>query len=186
MKDCQPERHHICQILIMSVTLIVLAVPEGLPLVVLLAPTFTTKRMTYEKLLMWILGSCKTIANMSVICTNKMGTLTQNVMSVVASSVGIHSKFVQQLGDNQVRTNASEEVAEDSPQPVGSRKHLDDFSIDQTDLDSIMSPQLHELFNASIAVNSTAFTDADPETGEIVFIGSKMETVLFKFAKELQ
>ena len=51
MKDCQPERHYICQILIMSVNLIVLAVPEGLPLAVLLAPAFTTKRMTYEKLL---------------------------------------------------------------------------------------------------------------------------------------
>ena len=131
MKDCQPERHHICQILIMSVTLIVLAIPEGLPLAVLLAPTFMTKQMTYEKLLVRILGSCKTIVNMSVICTDKMGTLTQNVMSVVAGAVGIHSKFVQQLGDNQARTNAGEEVAEDSPQPVGSRKHLDNFSIDQ-------------------------------------------------------
>ena len=122
---------------------------------------------------------------MSVVCTNKTGTLTQNVMSVIASSVSIHSKFVQQLGDNQARTNAGEEVAEDSLQPVGSRKHPDDFSIDQTDLDSIMSPQLHELFNASITVNSTAFADADPETGKIVFVRSKMETVLLKFAKEL-
>ena len=48
-----------------------------------------------------------------------------------------------------------------------------------------MSRQLHELFDTSIAVNSTAFADADPETGEIIFIGSKMETVLLKFAKEL-
>ena len=122
---------------------------------------------------------------MSVICTNKMGTLTQNVMSVVASSVGIHSKFVQQLGDNQVRMNAGEEVAEDSPQPVGSKKHPDNFSINQTDLDFIMSPQLHKLFNASIAVNSTAFADANPETGEIIFVRSKTETMLLKFVKEL-
>jgi Ca2+-transporting ATPase len=48
-----------------------------------------------------------------------------------------------------------------------------------------MSPQLQELFNASIAVNSTAFEDADPETGEVVFVGSKTETALLKFAKEL-
>ena len=65
------------------------------------------------------------------------------------------------------------------------RKHVDDFSLDQTDLNKVMSPQLQELFNASIAVNSTAFEDADPETGEVVFVGSKTETALLKFAKEL-
>ena len=48
-----------------------------------------------------------------------------------------------------------------------------------------MSPQLQELFNASIAINSTAFEDADPETGEVVFVGSKTEAALLKFAKEL-
>ena len=63
------------QILIISVTLIVIAIPEGPPLVVMLALAFATKQMTYEKLLMYVLGSCATIANTSVICTNKMGTL---------------------------------------------------------------------------------------------------------------
>ena len=173
------------QILIISVTLIVVAVPEGLPLAVTLALAFATKRMTYEKLLVRVLGSCETMSNASVVCTDKTGTLTQNVMTVVAGSIGIHGKFVRKLEDNQARTNAGEEVAEDSPQPTGSRKHPDDFSIDQTELNNIMSPQLRDLFNASIAVNSTAFADSDPETGELIFVGSKTETALLKFAQEL-
>jgi Ca2+-transporting ATPase len=125
------------------------------------------------------------MANASVICTDKTGTLTQNVMAVVAGSVGIHAKFVQKLEDNQTRTNAEEEHSEESAKPAGTRKHPDDFSIDQTDLNGVMSPQLQELFNAAIAVNSTAFEDADPETQEIVFVGSRTETALLKFAKEL-
>ena len=162
-----------------------MAVPEGLPLAVPLMLAFAIKHMTYEKLLIQVLGSCKTMANASVVCTDKTGTLTQNDMSVVAGSVGIHGKFVQKLKDNQAQTNAGEEVAEDSLEPAGSRKHPDDFSINQTDLNQIMSPQLHELFNASIAVNSTVFEDADPETGKVVFVGNKTETAMLKFLKEL-
>ncbi|KAF8160939.1 hypothetical protein B0H34DRAFT_358768 [Crassisporium funariophilum] len=61
--------------------------------------------MTYENLLVRVLGSCKTMANTSVICTDKTGTLTQNSMTVVAGSVGIHAKFIRQLDENTQRTN---------------------------------------------------------------------------------
>ena len=49
------------QILIISVTLIIMAVPEGLPLAVTLALAFTTKRMIYRKLLVQVLESCQTM-----------------------------------------------------------------------------------------------------------------------------
>ncbi|KAJ7494644.1 Ca-transporting ATPase [Mycena galericulata] len=164
-------------ILIISVTLIVVAVPEGLPLAVTLALAFATKRMTYEKLLVRILGSCETMANASVVCTDKTGTLTQNVMTVVAGSVGIHAKFVRHLEDNGARTNVDE---------PGVRKHSKDFSLDQSQLNTALSPQLRELFNEAIAVNSTAFQDTDDETGELTFVGSKTETALLQFAQELK
>ncbi|KAI0245317.1 HAD-like domain-containing protein [Lactifluus subvellereus] len=48
-----------------------------------------------------------------------------------------------------------------------------------------LTPQLVEVFNAAIAINSTAFEDVDPENGVAMFIGSKTETALLKFAKEL-
>ncbi|KAK7033038.1 calcium-transporting ATPase [Favolaschia claudopus] len=164
-------------ILIIAVTLIVVAVPEGLPLAVTLALAFATKRMTYEKLLVRILGSCETMANASVVCTDKTGTLTQNEMTVVAGSIGIYAKFVRNYQDNATRSNANE---------PGPRKHVNDFSLDLSQLNTVLSPQLQELFNEAIAVNSTAFQDKDPETGETVFIGSKTETALLMFALELQ
>jgi len=52
-------------------------------------------------------------------------------------------------------------------------------------LDSALTPQLAELLNASIAINSTAFEDIDHASGATVFIGSKTEMALLKFAKNL-
>ena len=141
--------------------------------------------MTKENLLVRVLGSCETMANASVICTDKTGTLTQNTMSVVAGSIGVHAKFVRRLEQNQSRTNA--------PDDRGSRRSNDsntrsseDFSIDLSQLNTILSPQLRKLFNASIAVNSTAFEDEDLDSGKMGFVGSKTETALLSFAKELQ
>jgi Ca2+-transporting ATPase len=171
------------QILIISVTLVVVAVPEGLPLAVTLALAFATKRMTKENLLVRVLGSCETMANSSVICTDKTGTLTRNVMSVVAGSVGIHAKFVRKLEDNQARTNAKR--SRSPHRNSDSKGPRDDFSIDQSMLNTILSRPLASLFNAAIALNSTAFEDVEKESGERVFVGSKTETALLIFAKEL-
>ncbi|KAG6370024.1 hypothetical protein JVT61DRAFT_12543 [Boletus reticuloceps] len=52
--------------------------------------------MAKENLLERVLGSCEAMANTSVICTDKTGTLTQNTMTVIAGSIGIHAKFVWQ------------------------------------------------------------------------------------------
>lgn len=152
-----------------------------------LALAFATKRMTSEKLLVRVLSSCETMANSSVICTDKTGTLTQNVMTVVAGSIGIHAKFVRQLEDNGARTNADgrDDPQVDVEQHKRERKHNNDFSIDQAQLNMVLSRPLQELFNEAIAVNSTAFEDIDPESKEPVFIGSKTETALLQFAKEL-
>jgi P-type Ca2+ transporter type 2C len=56
--------------------------------------------MTAENLLIRILGSCETMVNASAVCTDKNGTLTQNVMSIVAGSIGIYAKFVRNLKEN--------------------------------------------------------------------------------------
>ncbi|KAH9168805.1 calcium-translocating P-type ATPase [Lactarius sanguifluus] len=162
-------------ILIISVTLVVVAVPEGLPLAVTLALAFATKRMTKENLLVRVLGSCETMANASVICTDKTGTLTQNEMTVVAGSVGVHAKFVRRLEENRGRTGGE----------VRNGPNAKDFAVDVADLDTVLSHPLKDLFNAAIAINSTAFEDLDPESGAPVFIGSKTETALLAFAKEL-
>ena len=191
------------QILIISVTLIVVAVPEGeaayhnyshpmlsliihlhlgLPLAVTLALAFATKRMTRENLLVRVLGSCETMANSTVVCTDKTGTLTQNVMTVVAGSVGVHGKFVQQIDQNDERSPVG--ISERGG--TSDKKFPGDFAFDMKELNSVLSPAQKELFNAAIAINSTAFEDRDPDSGELKFVGSKTETALLRFAKELE
>jgi Ca2+-transporting ATPase len=161
------------QILIISVTLIVVAVPEGLPLAVTLALAFATKRMTKNNLLVRVLGSCETMGHATVICTDKTGTLTQNVMSVVAGSLGVHGKFVRNIKENQERSIADTDGAA-----------RDDFSFDMDEMNSIASPELQTLFNDAICINSTAFEDKN-EDGTMEFVGSKTETALLRFAQEL-
>lgn len=106
-------------------------------------------------------------------------------MSVVAGSVGVNCKFVRLLRENATRTNAEEtEQSESTGQAV--RKHVNDFSVDESELNDTLPPVIQHLFNEAIAVNSTAFQDEDPETGDIVFVGSKTETALLKFAQDLK
>jgi hypothetical protein len=90
-------------------------------------------------------------------------------------SVGIHAKFVHKLDENPARAGI-----EDTNRP-----NAKDFTVDILNLNSTLTPQLVELLNASIAINSTAFEDVDSESGAMVFIGNKIETALLKFAKDL-
>ncbi|KAG6809940.1 hypothetical protein H0H92_014006 [Tricholoma furcatifolium] len=182
-------------ILIVSITLIFVAVPAGLPLAVTLALAFAIKRMIYDNLLVRVLGSCETIANASVVCTNKTGMLTQNAMAVVAGSIGVHAKFVRDLKDNSGRHDTDSKCG-DVPPPghdnadakkdgVQPQRKNRAFSIDQARLNDVLSPALRDLFNEAIVVNSTALEDRDTETGKFVFVGSKTEIALLQFAKDL-
>lgn len=66
----------------MAVTLIVMAVPEGLPMAVTLALALNMRRMLKSNNLVRKLHSCETMGAVTVICTDKTGTLTQNRMTV--------------------------------------------------------------------------------------------------------
>ncbi|KAG4221381.1 Calcium-transporting ATPase 2, partial [Phytophthora cactorum] len=75
-------------ILIVAVTIIVVAVPEGLPLAVTLALAFATTRLLKENNLVRVLRACETMGNATAICSDKTGTLTTNKMTVVAGTFG--------------------------------------------------------------------------------------------------
>lgn len=66
-------------ILIVAITIIVVAVPEGLPLAVTLALAFATKRMLKENNLVRVLRACETMGNATTICSDKTGTLVSEV-----------------------------------------------------------------------------------------------------------
>jgi Ca2+-transporting ATPase len=80
-------------ILIVAITVIVVAVPEGLPLAVTLALAFATTRLLKENNLVRILKSCEVMGNATTVCSDKTGTLTTNKMSVVAGTFGGGSSF---------------------------------------------------------------------------------------------
>jgi Ca2+-transporting ATPase len=75
------------RIFIMAVTIIIIAVPEGLPLVVTLTLAFAITRMIKDNNLVRLLHACETMGNAMTICSNKTGTLTQNKISVMAATL---------------------------------------------------------------------------------------------------
>ncbi|KAL1985510.1 hypothetical protein VTN96DRAFT_7840 [Rasamsonia emersonii] len=147
-------------ILIVAVTVIVVAIPEGLPLAVTLALAFATTRMVKENNLVRVLRACETMGNATVICSDKTGTLTQNKMTVVAGTWGSDESF------NQLPLNG------DSPAPTTT----------VSEVFKRFSSVIKDLIIKSISLNSTAFED-DKDGGK-EFVGSKTEVALLQLAKD--
>ena len=81
-----------------TVTLIVMAVPEGLPMAVTLSLALNMRRMLRTNNLVRKLHACETMGAVTVICTDKTGTLTQNCMEVADIQSDHH--FEEQLAEN--------------------------------------------------------------------------------------
>jgi len=75
--------HHALEAFIIGVTIVVVAVPEGLPLAVTISLAFSTKKMLADQNLIRHLAACETMGNATNICSDKTGTLTENRMTVV-------------------------------------------------------------------------------------------------------
>jgi Ca2+-transporting ATPase len=73
---------------IISVTIIVVAIPEGLPLAVTVSLSYSMGKMRDDQNLVKVLSACETMGNVTAICSDKTGTLTQNKMKIVAMSMG--------------------------------------------------------------------------------------------------
>ncbi|KAK8500790.1 hypothetical protein V6N13_057098 [Hibiscus sabdariffa] len=70
-----------------AVTIVVVAVPEGLPLAVTLSLAFAMKKMMNDKALVRHLAACETMGSSTSICSDKTGTLTTNHMTVVKTCI---------------------------------------------------------------------------------------------------
>ena len=214
-KDLTPDAkgQQFLQVFIVAVTIVVVAVPEGLPLAVTLALAFATTRMLKDNNLVRLLRACETMGNATTICSDKTGTLTQNKMSTVAGIIGIDVRF----GDRKSPLDSTS-TSPDSPtkgkglpasmpanakgissfmSPASPTKRKgslfsqagQDSTQGTSDEGSVaifissLDQEVRSLLKMSISVNSTAF-EGEEEGGQMSFIGSKTETALLSFARD--
>ncbi|KAJ3100802.1 hypothetical protein HDU97_001920 [Phlyctochytrium planicorne] len=181
--DSRPEQEsgteivtRLVNILIQSITIVVVAVPEGLPLAVTLALAYATTRMLKDNNLVRVLSACETMGNATTICSDKTGTLTQNKMTVVTGVIGKNVLFegeeeVKALRDRLGTLSSSPAAEVDlpiAPSPGVKQPGPDAVTL----FDRIME---------NVAINSSAFEGKD-DNGNAVIIGSKTETALLEWS----
>ena len=96
----------------MAVTLIVMAVPEGLPMAITLSLALNMRRMLKSNNLVRKLHACETMGAVTVICTDKTGTLTQNKMQMSALEL---KQGDEVLLDTAIALNSTAELNDGKP-----------------------------------------------------------------------
>ncbi|RDL35879.1 Calcium-transporting ATPase [Venustampulla echinocandica] len=162
-------------ILIISLTVLVIAVPEGLPLAVTLALAFASNKMLKDYNLVRQLKACETMGNATSICSDKTGTLTQNKMTVVSGTFGTNLQF-----DESSKASLSES-GPDSSSSQEKSVHPATVALPTRRSVGSLADNVKEVLKQSIILNTTAFEgEVD---GRQTFIGSQTETALLAFAR---
>lgn len=187
-KSPEEKGQDFLHILIMSITIIVVAVPEGLPLAVTLSLAFATKRMTRENNFVRHLQSCETMGNATVICSDKTGTLTENAMTVVTGALGgelllFGDKDLQlELESSAPRLQDPQTKAKRPTSTSSVHFEMQEYGrISADQLTSKLCTEFQNLLKTALAVNTTAFESE--ENGRIVFVGTKTETALLDWVR---
>ncbi|XP_036286955.1 plasma membrane calcium-transporting ATPase 2 isoform X3 [Pipistrellus kuhlii] len=96
LPECTPVYvQYFVKFFIIGVTVLVVAVPEGLPLAVTISLAYSVKKMMKDNNLVRHLDACETMGNATAICSDKTGTLTTNRMTVVQAYLGdVHYKEI--------------------------------------------------------------------------------------------
>ncbi|TPX65510.1 hypothetical protein CcCBS67573_g08107 [Chytriomyces confervae] len=166
--------NQILKIIMQSVAVIAIAVPEGLPLAVTLALAYATTRMMSDNCLVRVISACETMGNATTICSDKTGTLTQNRMTVVAGVIGKNVGFE---GDNEgirLVQRIKALASENSANPDVPISHV------KTKLPGFSGDALLARIMEGISFNSSVFESKDP-TGKETIVGSKTETALVEW-----
>jgi len=130
-------------IVITAITIVVVAVPEGLPLAVTLALAFASTRMAKDANLVRILRACEIMGNATAVCSDKTGTLTENRMKVVNGSIS----------NLEFDDNAHSDIEKSSELKLSKNVHLNLLT--------------------NIALNSTAFENKEKDSTENPFLAPK-------------
>lgn len=147
---------------ILAVTIVVVAIPEGLPLAVTIALAYSTKKMYQDQNFIRVLAACETMGNATNICSDKTGTLTENRMTVVEGWFG-----------NVIYTqdNFESETASSTPTPASSS----------------LTTNVRRLIAVNSCVNRVAYMVYKDQEGNTldkpVIVGNKTEGALLLMSK---
>lgn len=142
-----------------AVGLVVAAIPEGLPAVITIALAIGVQRMANRRAIIRRLPAVETLGSVSVICSDKTGTLTRNEMTVTSIVTARQTLDVSGVGYN--------------PHGV--------FTVDDIDLDLDQASTLRELCRAGLLCNDASLIEkegewqivGDPTEGALVVLGAK-------------
>ncbi|XP_058266318.1 plasma membrane calcium-transporting ATPase 3b isoform X1 [Hemibagrus wyckioides] len=110
LPECTPIYvQYFVKFFIIGVTVLVVAVPEGLPLAVTISLAYSVKKMMKDNNLVRHLDACETMGNATAICSDKTGTLTTNRMTVVQAYVN-DQHFREIPEPNQLSSNTLEMI----------------------------------------------------------------------------
>eukprot|EP01132_Coremiostelium_polycephalum_P003264 gene3264-4087_t len=147
----------IVNFLVTAITIIVVAVPEGLPLAVTISLAYSMMKMMKDQNLVRHLEACETMGGATNICSDKTGTLTQNRMSVVRECIG--------------------KVDRNSSSSNGNGNHSEDkLTLEQ----ALTDPKILQIISESICLNSTAYIQYNQGRLNDHF-GSKTECALLEW-----
>ncbi|MDE6006253.1 MAG: calcium-translocating P-type ATPase, PMCA-type [Muribaculaceae bacterium] len=110
---------YLLQTLMVAVTLVVVAVPEGLPMAVTLSLAYSMRRMLKTNNLVRKMHACETMGATTVICTDKTGTLTQNQMTVFKTNFYGNPDNDVLIEGIAVNTTAQLDLSGEKPQVLG-------------------------------------------------------------------
>ncbi len=153
LDDTYDTQSWIIKAVIISVTVVVVAIPEGLPLSVTISLAYSTRKMLKDNNLIRVLSACETMGNATDICSDKTGTLTENRMTVVTA--WLHGQTLQ-----------FPNAGEPSPSPTTSPNAAQVTKVDE----SFLLP----LLASHLCLNTTANVTWD-SNGKSVVTGSKTE-----------
>ncbi|KAK5579297.1 hypothetical protein RB653_008978 [Dictyostelium firmibasis] len=169
-----------------AITIIVVAVPEGLPLAVTISLAYSMMKMMKDQNLVRHLEACETMGGATNICSDKTGTLTQNRMTVVKKIIG-KSINPDDL-DNGKSSIASDQHRDiySSPTSSSSRHNVynDSGKVQGLEMEMLSNSRILTLLAEGISLNSTAYIEKHSDRLND-HIGSKTECALLEWLETM-